>query len=81
MAPDGELCPQTAVESVSEWEAEEVNFEGLRVSVDEGNGRAGWLMNRLSLHEPIVIFNVESVRAINLPLQSVRQSVTTIVVG
>lgn len=30
--------------------------------VDENDGRAGWLMNRMSLHEPIVIFNVESVR-------------------
>lgn len=53
---------QEAVEVVSSWEAEEMNYEGLRVAVDEGNGRAGWLMNRLSLHEPIVIFNVESVR-------------------
>lgn len=32
------------------------------MAVDEGDGRAGWLMNRMSLHEPIVIFNVESVR-------------------
>lgn len=31
------------------------------MAVDEGDGRAGWLMNRMSLHEPIVIFNVESV--------------------
>ena len=31
------------------------------MAVDEGNDRAGWLMNRMSLHEPIVIFNVESV--------------------
>lgn len=53
---------QEAVGVVSSWEAEEVNYEGLRVAVDEGNGRAGWFMNRLSLHEPIVIFYVESVR-------------------
>lgn len=56
------LSLQEAVETVSTWEAEKVNYEGLRVAVDEGNGRAGWLMNRLSLHEPIVIFNIESVR-------------------
>lgn len=47
---------------MSQWETEKTNFEGLRVKVDEGNGREGWLMNRMSLHEPIVIFNVESVR-------------------
>lgn len=47
---------------VDHWETEKVNFEGLRVVVDEGNGKAGWVMNRMSLHEPIVIFNVESVR-------------------
>ena len=53
---------QAAVGRVSQWETEETNFEGLRVKVDEGNGSEGWLMNRMSLHEPIVIFNVESVR-------------------
>lgn len=52
---------QAAVASVSQWETEETNFEGLRVKVDEGEGSEGWLMNRMSLHEPIVIFNVESV--------------------
>lgn len=55
------LYLEAAIESEAGWEAEKVNFEGLRVSVEEGDGRAGWLMNRLSLHEPIVIFNVESV--------------------
>lgn len=53
---------QAAVGSVGQWETEETNFEGLRVKVDEGEGSEGWLMNRMSLHEPIVIFNVESVR-------------------
>eukprot|EP00903_Cladosiphon_okamuranus_P014178 g13175.t1 len=51
---------EAAVGSVSNWETEETNFEGLRVKVDEGEGSEGWLMNRMSLHEPIVIFNVES---------------------
>eukprot|EP00904_Undaria_pinnatifida_P006639 jgi/Undpi1/3104/HiC_scaffold_15.g06478.m1 len=49
-----------ATAHVSQWKSEDTNFEGLRVAVDEGDGRAGWLMNRMSLHEPIVIFNVES---------------------
>ncbi|CAN0479623.1 unnamed protein product, partial [Discosporangium mesarthrocarpum] len=40
------------------------NYEGLRVNVDEGEGRAGWIMNRMSLHDPVVIFNVESVSVI-----------------
>ncbi|CAM9298992.1 unnamed protein product [Ascophyllum nodosum] len=51
---------QAAVDQLSHWETEKVNFEGLRVIVDEGEGRAGWLLNRMSLHEPIVIFTVES---------------------
>ena len=59
------LCPsrvdQAAVDQLSHWETEKANFEGLRVIVDEGEGRAGWLLNRMSLHEPIVIFTVESV--------------------
>lgn len=61
------LVDQAAVAKVSEWETEETNFEGLRVKVDEGEGREGWLMNRMSLHEPIVIFNVESVSVYKLP--------------
>ncbi|CBJ29497.1 Phosphomannomutase/phosphoglucomutase, C-terminal fragment [Ectocarpus siliculosus] len=51
---------EAAAATVSDWQAEETNFEGLRVKVDEGEGSEGWLMNRMSLHEPIVIFNVES---------------------
>lgn len=54
------MAIQAAVATVSQWEAEETNYEGLRVKVDEGEGSEGWLMNRMSLHEPIVIFNVES---------------------
>ncbi|CAM9127754.1 unnamed protein product [Laminaria digitata] len=51
---------KAAIAHVSQWKSEDTNFEGLRVAVDEGDGRAGWLMNRMSLHEPIVIFNIES---------------------
>ncbi|KAG5186936.1 hypothetical protein JKP88DRAFT_348102 [Tribonema minus] len=49
-----------AAAKVPAWEVEVPNFEGLRVNVDEGGGRRGWAMARMSLHDPIVIFNVES---------------------
>ena len=71
------LAVQAAVAIVSHWEAEETNFEGLRVKVDEGEGSEGWLMNRMSLHEPIVIFNVESVR----PASESRRTPETYVFG
>jgi hypothetical protein len=52
---------------VANWELESPNFEGLRVNVDEGSNRSGWVMERMSLHDPIIIFNVESeVRALLL---------------
>ncbi|MEW5302157.1 MAG: hypothetical protein WDW36_004965 [Sanguina aurantia] len=44
-----------------EWALEEVNHEGWRVSVDEGvAGRKGWLLLRQSLHDPLLVLNVES---------------------
>lgn len=46
--------------SVEGWVVEETNYEGFRVSVDEGNGRAGWLLLRQSLHDPLLPLNVES---------------------
>ncbi|CAM9568963.1 unnamed protein product [Chrysoparadoxa australica] len=49
-----------AVTRVDEWELEQENWEGLRVNIAEGDDRSGWLMARMSLHDPIVIFNVES---------------------
>lgn len=39
---------------------EAVNYEGWRVAVDEGNGRRGWLLLRQSLHDPLLVLNVES---------------------
>mmetsp|Transcript_12649 Transcript_12649/g.16453 ORF Transcript_12649/g.16453 Transcript_12649/m.16453 type:complete len:601 (+) Transcript_12649:171-1973(+) len=45
---------------LKEWEPEKMNYEGFRVSVDEGDGRFGWVMVRQSLHEPKVICNMES---------------------
>lgn len=44
------------------WSLEEPNYEGVRVTVDEGEGRAGWVSVRESLHEPMVIVNAESER-------------------
>jgi hypothetical protein len=54
------LSLTAATAQVSNWELESPNFEGLRVNVDEGNCRSGWVMERMSLHDPIIIFNVES---------------------
>jgi len=30
------------------------------VTVDEGEGRMGWLLLRASLHDPLLVLNVES---------------------
>jgi hypothetical protein len=37
-----------------------VNHEGWRVAVDEGGGNAGWALLRASLHDPLLVLNVES---------------------
>jgi phosphomannomutase len=42
------------------WTVEETNYEGYRVVVDEGGGKAGWLLLRQSLHDPLLPLNVES---------------------
>ncbi|BDA46832.1 Phosphomannomutase/phosphoglucomutase [Coccomyxa sp. Obi] len=42
------------------WVLEEENHEGWRVSVDEGEGRRGWALLRASLHDPLLVLNVES---------------------
>jgi hypothetical protein len=44
----------------SNWSLEPVNYEGWRVIVDEGEGRRGWLLLRQSLHDPLLVLNVES---------------------
>ena len=53
---DGGNAPAT-------WTMEEENYEGWRVSIDEGNGDKGWLLVRPSLHDPDVVINVESEQA------------------
>lgn len=42
------------------WTVEETNYEGFRVNVDEGDGKAGWLLLRQSLHDPLLPLNIES---------------------
>ena len=44
----------------SGWTMEADNHEGWRVSVDEGEGKQGWLLLRASLHDPLLVLNVES---------------------
>jgi len=48
------------VPTVDGWSMEEENFEGWRVNVDEGDGKRGWLLLRQSLHDPLLVLNVES---------------------
>jgi hypothetical protein len=38
----------------------QVNHEGWRIDVDEGQGRSGWLLLRQSLHDPLLVLNIES---------------------
>jgi phosphomannomutase len=42
------------------WLLENENYEGWRVAVQEGDGMAGWLLLRQSLHDPLLPLNVES---------------------
>ena len=42
------------------WALEAENHEGWRVAVDEGGGRRGWVLLRASLHDPLLVLNVES---------------------
>lgn len=42
------------------WKLEAENHEGWRVAVDEGDGKQGWLLLRASLHDPLLVLNVES---------------------
>ncbi len=42
--------------TVSNWELEIPNYEGIRVNVDKEN----WFLLRLSLHEPLLCLNIET---------------------
>ncbi len=51
---------QAGAGGASHWSLEPVNYEGWRVAVDEGEGRRGWLLLRQSLHDPLLVLNIES---------------------
>lgn len=41
------------------WQAEKINYEGIRINTDKNNGD-GWLLLRMSVHDPILVLNLES---------------------
>lgn len=41
------------------WEFEIPNYEGVRIKCDKDNGQ-GWFLVRLSLHDPVIVINIES---------------------
>eukprot|EP00200_Dunaliella_tertiolecta_P007129 CAMPEP_0202373016 /NCGR_PEP_ID=MMETSP1127-20130417/4110_1 /ASSEMBLY_ACC=CAM_ASM_000462 /TAXON_ID=3047 /ORGANISM="Dunaliella tertiolecta, Strain CCMP1320" /LENGTH=628 /DNA_ID=CAMNT_0048969755 /DNA_START=3126 /DNA_END=5012 /DNA_ORIENTATION=+ len=42
------------------WSVDPINHEGWRINVAEDEGRRGWLLLRQSLHDPLLVLNVES---------------------
>ncbi len=42
------------------WGGVDDNHEGFRATVAEGAGRAGWSLLRQSLHDPLLVLNLES---------------------
>ena len=44
----------------SGWTTAPDNHEGVRASINEGDGRKGWALLRNSLHDPLLVLNVES---------------------
>ncbi|OOM53234.1 phosphomannomutase/phosphoglucomutase [Clostridium beijerinckii] len=44
---------------VNGWAIEPKNYEGIKINCDKENGD-GWLLLRLSLHEPVLPLNIES---------------------
>jgi len=51
---------QAGAGGANHWTPEEENYEGWRVSIDEGEGRRGWALLRASLHDPLLVLNIES---------------------
>jgi hypothetical protein len=43
-----------------DWSLEKENWEGWRASINEGEGKRGWALLRQSLHDPLLVLNVES---------------------
>lgn len=46
-------------EQANGWNIEPKNYEGIKINCDKSNGD-GWLLLRLSLHEPVLPLNIES---------------------
>ncbi|MBQ8210636.1 MAG: phosphomannomutase/phosphoglucomutase [Clostridia bacterium] len=46
-------------ESQDGWAVAPDNYEGIRISLDKNHGN-GWMLLRLSVHDPILPFNIES---------------------
>ena len=42
------------------WQAEKINYEGIRINTDKSNGD-GWFLLRMSVHDPILVLNLESI--------------------
>eukprot|EP00746_Dinoflagellata_sp_MGD_P067145 gnl/MRDRNA2_/MRDRNA2_27728_c0_seq1.p1 gnl/MRDRNA2_/MRDRNA2_27728_c0~~gnl/MRDRNA2_/MRDRNA2_27728_c0_seq1.p1 ORF type:complete len:580 (+),score=93.45 gnl/MRDRNA2_/MRDRNA2_27728_c0_seq1:80-1819(+) len=51
---------ERVVDQLPDWSLEVPNHEGIRVQIAQPGGKAGWLLVRESLHEPLVIMNAES---------------------
>jgi phosphomannomutase len=47
------------VQNIPGWSIEEKNYEGIKINCDKSNGD-GWLLLRMSLHEPVLPINIES---------------------
>ncbi len=45
------------VESIPGWSIEQPNFEGIRINCEN---EKGWLLLRMSLHDPVMALNIES---------------------
>ena len=50
---------KTKFAEVPGWTLVEPNYEGVRVSCTNGN-EEGWLLLRMSLHDPVMPLNIES---------------------
>jgi len=48
------------LESKEGWTLEAENYEGWRATIDEGDGNKGWVLIRQSLHDPLLVVNMES---------------------
>ncbi|GFP75171.1 phosphomannomutase/phosphoglucomutase [Clostridium fungisolvens] len=47
------------VSNIPGWSIEDKNYEGIKINCDKANGD-GWLLLRMSLHEPVLPINIES---------------------